>query len=428
MGLIVWPGLEGRVKAVELPTGVRVLTQVASETRSATIGFWAPVGSRDEAPGEHGATHFLEHLLFKGTSKRTAMDIAIEFDAIGGEFNASTSKEATAYYARVLAEDAPVAVDVLADMVTSSLLDRLDFENERGVILEELAMNQDDPADVAGEAFAAAVFGEHPLGRPISGRVEDIQAVTRDQVWDHYQRYYSPPRLVVVGTGAIDPDAFVECVAEALERGGWGAGTRGSASSIPRRSTVRTVALPDRGTSVTLAKPTEQAQVLVGCEGLIITDARRYTMAALVVALGGGMSSRLFQEIRERRGLAYSTYCFVSQFSDAGMFGLYAGCAPGAVGEVARLLDAEWERLAADGLADEELARVKGHIKGASLLDLEEPYSTMNSLAQAEMTTGEVLSVKEMTARLDAVTGDQVRALAAELAERPRSRVVLGPA
>ncbi|MDR2453808.1 MAG: insulinase family protein [Bifidobacteriaceae bacterium] len=398
------------------------------EARSATIGFWVLVGSRDEAPGQHGSTHFLEHLLFKGTQTRSAQDIAEAFDAVGGEFNASTSKESTCYYARVLAADLRLAVDLLADMVTSSRLDRLDFENERGVILEELAMNADDPVDVAHEAFAGAVYGSHPLARPISGRPEDIRAVSRDQVWDHYQRHYGPPALAVIGAGGLDPDEFVELVTQALDLGGWGPEGRGTAPALPRRPVSPEVALPTRGEVVGLAKPTEQAQVLVGCAGLAATDSRRQALSVLATVLGGGMSSRLFQEIREKRGLAYSTYCFASPHSDAGSFGLFAGCRPTAADQVGALMEAEWERLASAGLTAAELARAKGQLRGATLLGLEEPYSTMNRLGRAEVTMGELPSIDEVSARIEAVTADQVQELAAELAGRPRSRVVVGPA
>ncbi|MDR2454408.1 MAG: insulinase family protein [Bifidobacteriaceae bacterium] len=421
------PGAE-RTRVATLPTGARVLTQTAPAARSATIGFWVLVGSRDEAPGQHGSTHFLEHLVFKGTRQRSAQAIAEAFDAVGGEFNASTTKESTCYYARVLAEDVGLAVELLADMVTSSRLDRLDFENERGVILEELAMNADDPVDVAHEALAAAVFGPHPLARPIAGRPEDIRAVSRDQVWDHYQQRYQPPALAVTGTGAVDPDGFAQLVSQALAAGGWGLADRGAAPPQARRPTRPQVALPAQGAARALAKPTEQAQVLVGCEGLAASDPRRHAMSVLGAVLGGGMSSRLFQEIREKRGLAYSTYCFGAPHSDAGLFGLFAGCGPAAAEEVGRLMEAEWERLAASGVSPDELARAKGQLRGATLLGLEEPYAAMNRLGWAEIMMGELPSIDEVAARIEAVTAAQVQSLAAELAARPRCRVVVGPA
>jgi predicted Zn-dependent peptidase len=420
--------LEGEgVRCHALPTGARVLTQAVPGARSFTIGFWVLVGSRDEAEGRHGSTHFLEHLLFKGTENRSAEQIAAAFDGIGGEFNAATAKESTCYFARVLGDHSALAIEVLADMLTSSVLDRLDFENERGVILEELAMNQDDPSDVAHEAFAAAVYGDHPLARPIGGRPADIQAVSRDSVWDHYVNHYRPERLVVTASGQLDHDTVVSLVASALEKGGWGEAAAGRRQPAPLRPTEPQVALPAKGRVDGLARPTEQVQVLVGCEGLTATDERRHALAVLGSVLGGGMSSRLFQEIREKRGLAYSTYCFSSSHSDAGSFGVYAGCTPAASAEVTALMESEWEQLAREGLRPGELERVKGQLTGGTLLSLEEPYSLMNRLGRAATLMGELPPVEEVIARIQAVTPDQVRTLAADLASRPRSRVVVGP-
>ncbi|MDR0592672.1 MAG: insulinase family protein, partial [Bifidobacteriaceae bacterium] len=299
-------GIGGLVEETALPTGARILTQSLPGARSFTIGFWMRVGSRDEAAGQYGSTHFLEHLLFKGTKTRDAQAIAAAFDQVGGEFNAATAKETTCYYARVLADDAALAIEVLGDMLTSSVLDRLDFENERGVILEELAMNQDDPADVAHEAFAGAVYGAHPLARPIGGRPEDIRAVGRDSVWEHYRRHYRPERLVVTASGRLEHGAVVALVDEALDRGGWGLAAAGAGRPAPLRAVRPAVPLPAEGEIVGLGRATEQVQVLIGCEGLTATDERRHALAVLGAVLGGGMSSRLFQEIRERRGLAYS--------------------------------------------------------------------------------------------------------------------------
>jgi predicted Zn-dependent peptidase len=355
------------------------------------------------------------------------MDIAAAFDAVGGEFNAATSKETTCYYARVLGTDVALAVDILADMVTSSRMDPADFQSERGVILEELAMNQDDPTDVAHEAFAAAVFGDHPLGRPIGGRPEDINATTRDGVWEHYQRSYHPANLVVTGAGNLDRNEFEALVAAALEGGGWGLDRRGAGTPTPRRSTVPGAGLPAAGRVERVTKATEQSQVLVGCPGLVATDPQRHALSVLATVLGGGMSSRIFQEIREKRGLAYSTYCFTSPHSDAGLFGLYAGCGPAAVAEVTALLEAEWERLAADGVNEEELERAKGQLRGGTLLSVEEPYSAMNRLGRAELLMGELPSVEEAVERIEAVTASEVQGLAAELVARPRIQVVVGP-
>jgi len=418
------------VRRSVLPGGLRVLTEHVPGLRSATIGAWVPVGSRDERDGHFGSTHFLEHLLFKGTPSRTAFDIAESFDAVGGEANASTGKESTCYHARVLDSDLPMAVDVITDMVTSALLAPDELEMERGVILEELAMNDDDPGDVVHEQFAAAVLGTHPLGRPIGGTPDTIRAVPRDAVVGHYREHYQPRTLVISAAGGVDHDALVAQVTAALEAGGWSA----PAGTLPvaRRPWDGTDAQPDgvpgRGTEIEVHRATEQAHLIIGGTGITATDPRRFAMSVLSAVLGGGMSSRLFQEIREKRGLAYSTYCFAQGHADTGLFGLYAGCAPGKVDEVATLLVAELERMAAEPITPAELARATGQLSGGMVLGMEDTGARMSRLGKAEMVHGELASISEQLERIRAVTAEEVRALAESLASRPRSRVLVGPA
>ena len=419
------------VRRAVLPGGVRVLTEAMPGLRSATLGCWVGVGSRDEASGHFGSTHFLEHLLFKGTTHRSAMDIATAFDAVGGEANAVTGKEYTCYYARVLDEDVALAADVLLDMVTSARLDHTDVESERGVILEELAMNDDDPADVVHERFAELVLGTHPLGRPIGGTAETIAAVGRDAIADHYREHYLAPGLVVTAAGGIDHDAVVAMIADRLARSGW----RGTdtVTPLPRRGEGPGGGVPaplsqlGPGGRLVLRRPTEQANVILGTVGLTANDERRYVMSILNAVLGGGMSSRLFQEIRERRGLAYSVYSFASGYSDSGWFGLYAGCAPGKVDEVVTLLRAGLEELADHGVGGEELARAKGQVGGGLVLGLEDSGSRMTRLGRAELVHGAFVSIEATLAALRAVTAADVRQLAGELAGRPRSLAVVGP-
>ena len=332
-----------------LPGGVRVLTEQMPSLRSATLGAWVGVGSRDETSGHHGSTHFLEHLLFKGTTRRSAFDIAEAFDAVGGEANAVTGKEHTCYFARVLDNDLPMAVDVIGDMVTSATITPEDLDAERGVILEELAMNDDDPADVAHERFSEQVLGDHPLGRPIGGTPESIRAVTRDAVWDHYQQHYRPAGLVVTAAGGVDHDRLCEQVVEALRHDGWpvddGVEPLAARPAGDGSGGFEPVGA-DAGSVLTVKRSTEQAHLLLGGLGICSTDPRRYAMSVLNAVLGGGMSSRLFQEVREKRGLAYSVYSFSAAYSDSGYFGMYAGCTPARVGEVVDLLTSEWARLA----------------------------------------------------------------------------------
>ncbi|UNX55923.1 insulinase family protein [Georgenia sp. TF02-10] len=446
------PGTETRteqdgsvIRRSVLPGGIRVLTEEMPGQRSTAVGAWVAVGSRDETDGHHGSTHFLEHLLFKGTARRSALDIAEAFDAVGGEANAATGKEHTCYYARVLDADLPMAVDVITDMVTSSVLDPAELETERGVILEELAMNEDDPTDVAHERFTTAVLGDHPLGRPIGGTPDTIRAVPRDAVLEHYRSTYTPRELVVTAAGSVDHDALCAQVLAAVRAGGWHldpaavpAERRLGAVDAHRRGVMpgsgavvlpgpESALLPERGTTTTVRRPTEQANVLLGGRGIPAGDERRYVLSVLTTVLGGGMSSRLFQEVREKRGLAYSTYAFASSYAEAGTFGLYAGCAPGNAAEVTRLLAAEWDRLATDGITDVELARGVGQLRGNLVLGLEDNGSRMSRLGRAEIVHGELTSLDEMIERVSAVTAEQVRDLAAELAAQPRSLVLVGP-
>lgn len=417
------------VRRTILPSGIRVLSERVPGSRSATVGYWVAVGSRDEAgdsqaaPSAYGSTHFLEHLLFKGTTRRSALDIAVAFDSVGGEHNAVTSKEYTCYYAKVQDRDLDMAVEVIADMLASSVLDPVEFESERGVILEELSMAEDDPADRAHERLFEAVFGAHPLGRPIGGTPETIRAVSRDAVWHHYRASYRPQDIVVTAAGAVDHDRLVQTVVAAMAAEGWDPDALGT--PVPRRDAAR-VAL-ERGEAVaTLRRPIEQANIAIGMPGLIATDERRATLGALNSILGGGMSSRLFQEIRERRGLAYSVYSFAPSYSDAGLFGIFAGCSPERTREVADLMLAELHRVADGGVTAEELRRAVGQVSGAAALALEDSDTRMSRLGRAEITLGEFIDLDESLRRLEVVTTEDVRELAGGLAAGPVSIVAVG--
>jgi len=411
------------VRRSVLPSGVRILSEQMPGAQSATVGFWVAVGSRDEQPVTFGSTHFLEHLLFKGTRTRTALDIAVSFDAVGGEHNALTAKEYTCYYAKVRDQDVPMAVAVLADMFTSSLIDAQEFESERGVILEELAMADDDPSDVVSERFFEAVFGGHPLGRPIGGSPAAIGAVGRDAVWEHYRANYRPQDLVVTVAGAVDHDILVSQITTALDLAGWDLAVAGS--PVDRRHAGS--ADVERGSALTIVdRPTEQANLLLGVQGLAASDDRRAAVTVLNSVLGGGMSSRLFQEVREKRGLAYSVYSFAAGYSDTGLLGLYAGCSPKKSGDVAELMLGEFRRLAAEGITDEELARARGQLGGGAALALEDSDSRMTRLGRSELTFGEFSDLDETLRRLDGVTTAQVRELAEELVARPLSVAAVG--
>lgn len=406
------------VRRSVLPSGVRVLTESVPGSSSTSIGFWVGVGSRDEQEGQFGSTHFLEHLLFKGTATRSALDIAIAFDSVGGEHNAATAKEYTCYYARVRDTDVPMAVGVIGDMVTKSVLDHEAFDVERGVILEELAMAADDPADVAGEAFFAATFDSHPLGRPIGGTPESIRAVQRDEVLAHYRQHYAPNGIVVTAAGAVDHDRFCDLVAEVFQ-------DAPKAAPLARR-TPQPVADPAVPKLSVVHRPTEQVSMLRGSQGLDLRDERRPVLSVLNAVLGGGMSSRLFQEVRERRGLAYAVSSFAPAYLDNGAFGVYAGCAPDNVAGVVEIVDAEFRRMVDDGITSDELHRAKGQIEGALTLSLEDSDARMTRLGRAELGTGEFTDLATALERVDRVTPEDVLALARDLLTRPTVTSVVG--
>ena len=411
------------VRRSVLPSGVRILSEHVPGSQSVSVSFSVAVGSRDETNNHFGSTHFLEHLLFKGTKTRSAMDIAVAFDSVGGSSNASTGKEHTSYYAKVQDKALPIAVEVIADMLTSSLIDETEFENERPVILEELAMNDDDPQDVVHEAFSTAVLGEHPLGRPIGGTIETITAVSRAAVWEHYQNNYRPQDLVVAAAGSVDHQELIKLVEQGLSIAGWDLGLE--AKPVPRR--LLNPAKISRGSKLNVIhRPISQVNIMVGSEGLYVDDPRRYAMGVLNTVLGGGMSSRLFQEIREKRGLAYSVYSFNQGYSDAATFGLYAGCSPAKAKEVTELMIAELDKVAQAGITSEELALARGNISGSLALKFETNQARMSRLASAEIVAGEFMDLDETIERFEAVELSQVQALAQDLIGLPRSIVAVG--
>ncbi|MFD7631022.1 M16 family metallopeptidase [Streptomyces sp. NPDC059851] len=413
----------GTVRRTVLPGGLRIVTETLPSVRSATFGIWAHVGSRDETPALNGATHYLEHLLFKGTGRRSALDISSAIDAVGGEMNAFTAKEYTCYYARVLDTDLPLAIDVVCDMLTGSLIREEDVDAERGVILEEIAMTEDDPGDCVHDLFAHTMFGDSPLGRPVLGTVDTINALGADRIRRFYKKHYDPTHLVVAAAGNVDHGKVVRQVRAAFERAG--ALGRTDAEPIgPRGGTKRIRA---SGRVDLISRKTEQAHVVLGMPGLARTDDRRWALGVLNTALGGGMSSRLFQEVREKRGLAYSVYSYTSGFADSGLFGVYAGCRPSQVHDVLRICRGELEKVVAEGLTDEEIKRAIGQLSGSTVLGLEDTGAIMNRIGKSELCWGDQMSVDDMLAHIAAVTPDDVRTVAQDvLAQRP-SLAVIGP-
>jgi len=391
--------------------------------RSASVGVWVGVGSRDEAPTLSGASHFLEHLLFKGTTSRSAMDISVALDSVGGEFNAFTAKEYTCFHARVLDEDLPLAIDVLGDMLTASTITADDVEAERTVILDEIAMHDDDPEDVAHNLLAAQAWGDTPLGRPVGGTEASITALTRAQISRFYRSRYRPEQMVVAVAGNLDHSAVVRAVRTAFSRHGF-LDDPSRRPAPPRRARQqRRTQAGETGVD----RPFEQVHLLLGCPGLVRTDPQRYALGVLTAALGGGTSSRLFQEVREKRGLAYSVYAFGTHYADSGLVGVAAGCLPDRVDELLAVVRDELARVAADGLTAEELDRGKGQLRGGLVLGLEDSASRMARIAKAELLYDELPSIEEVLARIDAVTLDEVRELAATTYGRPELLVTVGP-
>jgi len=406
----------------EFGSGLRVVTERMPGVRSVTLGLWVLAGSRDEPPPISGSSHFLEHLLFKGTKTRSARDIAEAFDAVGGEVNAFTAKEYTAYYARVRDHDLPMAAEHLGDMLGNSVLRTSDFEAERRVILEEINVHEDTPDDLVHDLFTETLWPGHPLGRPILGTRSSILSASRDQVRRFYRRHYVQGNVVVVAAGNLRHDALVDLVGEHMDPGpiraeGPVAWNLRPAGDVPTPS----------GRSLVKRRKTEQAHICIGTSGLSRTDPDRFAFGVVNNAIGGGMSSRLFQEVREKRGLAYSVYSYHSMYAEAGLFCAYAGTTPGRAKEVLAIMRGELEDVARSGLGAEEFERAKGHMKGALVLSLEDPAGRMSRLGKAEIGHGEILTVSQLLSRIEAVTPEDARRAAERVLSQPMTTTVLGP-
>ncbi len=399
-----------------LDSGATVVTERMTEVRSVSVGFWFDVGGRDEPDSLAGTSHFLEHLLFKGTPSRTAKEIANAFDYVGGDVNAFTGKEYTCYYSRVLDENLSMGLDVLSDMIRNSLIDPDELESERKVILEEIAMHEDAPDELVHDLFYRTLFADHPLGRPVLGYIDTISNVSRDDVASYWKERYSPNNLVVAAAGNLEHDRLVGEI-DALFGDGSG------------RRTLRSDPVPVAATGTKVFKrPTEQAHIVMGTEGIHRSHEDRHALTVLDTVLGGGMSSRLFQEVRERRGLAYSVYSYRSLFADTGSFAIYAGTTPQNAETVMDIFRTEVDSVLRDGITPEELERAKGHVKGALVLSSEDPGSRMNRLGRQQITSGEILSIDELIAKFDALDMDDIRRVAHEvLGSGEWQTTVVGP-
>lgn len=408
------------LRRTTLPGGLRVITEHIPSVRSASVGVWVGVGSRDEGQSVAGAAHFLEHLLFKSTPTRTAADIARAVDAVGGELNAFTAKEHTCYYAHVLDSDLALAVDLVSDVVLRGRCALDDVEVERDVVLEEIAMRDDDPEDTLGDVFLSAMFGDHPVGRPVIGTVRSISEMTRAQLHSFHIRRYTPERMVVAVAGNVAHDDVVKLVRKHFA--GRLSSDRGPVA--PRGGTGR---VPGRPTLQLVKRDSEQTHLSLGVRTPGRHWKHRWALSVLNCALGGGLSSRLFQQVRESRGLAYSVYSTVDTFSDIGAFSVYAGCLPERFDEVVRVTVDVLETVAADGITQDECRIAKGSLRGGLVLGLEDSGSRMNRIGRNELNHGEHRSIADTLDKIDAVTLDEVNAVARKLLTRPFGAAVLGP-
>lgn len=403
-----------------LPGGLRVVTEYVPSVHSASVGVWVDVGSRDEGSSVAGAAHFLEHLLFKSTPTRSAVEIAQAVDAVGGELNAFTAREHTCYYAHVLDTDLELAVDLVADVVLRGRCAADDVEIERAVVLEEIAMRDDDPEDTLGDVFLSAMFGTHPVGRPVIGSAESIASMTRTQLHSFHMRRYTPERMVVAVAGNVDHNEVVSLVREHFGP----RLVRGRKPVAPRKGTGRVTGRP---TLEIVNKDAEQTHLSLGVRTPGRHWEHRWALSVLNTALGGGLSSRLFQQIRETRGLAYSVYSTVDTFSDSGALSIYAACLPERFAEVVRVTVDVLEDVARDGITETEYRIAKGSLRGGLVLGLEDSGSRMNRIGRSELNYGAHRTIADTLSRIESVTLDEVNSVARKLLTRQYGGAVLGP-
>jgi predicted Zn-dependent peptidase len=398
-----------------LPSGIRLVTETMADVHSVAVAFWVGTGARDE-PGElAGASHFLEHLLFKGSEQRSAAAIAEALDEVGGDCNAFTTKEYTTFYVRLLSDHLGLGLDILSDIMWQPALRLDDLEAERSVILDEILMHADEPADLASECWQSALFPDHPLGRDTLGTASSVQRTTRDDIHAFFAQHYRPANMVVSAAG----DCTHEAVAADLEQRFSG--------EVGGEAPARTAPEADAVSLHVVRRPTEQAHLVYGTRSVSRFDDRRWALAVLNHVLGGGLSSRLFQKVREQRGLAYSIWSERAAYQDAGSLAIVVGTAPEHVDEVLRIVNEELELLATEGVSERELAVAKGNLRAETLLSSEDSGARMSRIGAAMLLHGEVLTVDQVLAKIDAVERAAVRDVALQLAQTPRTMSAVGP-
>ena len=403
------------VRRTRLANGIRVVTERMPDARSVTTGFWVAVGGRDEPAELAGASHFLEHLVFKGSETQNAREIAESVDALGGEMNAFTSREHTAYYTRLPADELSFGLELLTTVLAQPALRPHEIDAERDVILEELAMSEDTPDDKVHSLLAASVFPDHPLGREVLGDEATVAALGRDEINAFFTEHYRPANTVIAAAGRLEHDEVIEGVSAFLDGVDEG--------EAPKRSEP----IDPPAALAVEHRPTEQAHLTLGWRAFDQRDPDRFALAVANQAFGGGLSSRLFQEIREDRGLAYSVYSAASLYTDSGLFMIYAGTAPSRVDEVLGLIDAEVDKLVDSGITERELRVASGYLVGALLLNLEDSGSRMGRLARGELASGQALTVDEQVERIRAVTLEDAHRVMQRVLTGPKTLAAVGP-
>lgn len=403
-------------KKTILDTGTRVLTEKIPHVKSVAIGFSVGAGARDETKNISGISHFLEHLLFKGTKNRTAKQISEAFDRLGGELNAFSAKESTCLYGRLLDEHIETGVEILADLVQNPILKEKDIDFEQKVILEELNLYEDTPDEKIHDLFVSSLWPDHPLGNPILGSKESIKGINAQLVRDFFKKRYLPSNIVVAVAGNVDHERLNEIIDKNIEE-------------KDGKKLTRKEIKPETNKTVKLyRKKTEQAHLCYGFPGLAARDNDRFALSILSHILGGGMSSRLYQEIREKRGLAYNIYSYYTLYAETGLFAIYAGTNPAKLGQVVKLICQELEMITANNVTNEELERAKGHIKGQLVLSLENTTYRMTQLAKSEFDHSEIMPLEKLITRINMIDLEDIKRVAQNLiVPEKKMLVVIGP-
>jgi predicted Zn-dependent peptidase len=413
---------DGEHRKTVLPNGIRLVSEQMPHVRSVAVGVWVETGSRHEPGARAGVSHFIEHLVFKGTESRTAEEVARAVDSVGGQMDAFTTKEHTCFYVTVLDRHLPLAADLLSDILLHPLFAADDIEREKSVVLQEFRMVEDTPDDLIHDLFTETLWPNHPLGRPILGTKKSIRAATRDQVRRYWRKHYVPRNIVVVAVGNLQHEQVLELLASGMETG-----TVRSEGPVAWKVREAGRAPESSGRTLVKRRDTEQAHICIGTTGLSRNDDDRFAFGVVNNAIGGGMSSRLFQEVREKRGLAYSVYSYHSMYADAGIFAAYAGTTPARTKQVMSIVRAQLEDVAEKGLSPDEFDRAKGHMRGSLVLSQEDPGGRMSRLGKSEISQGEILTVNQLLSRIAAVTPDDAMRAAERVLSQPMTTTVLGP-